>query len=432
MRTSAIEKRGPLPLIFVGTTVAAAACFAVFGASDSGQNEGNAHESATDTVDAQGVPDSAIEPRADVTLAKGASGRNYLKLSLTGLTSAGSSSEANVPALQLGSHDPSRRGFTIQNAELVLTGAVDPYFTALASVVFVESPEGQSEIELEELYATTTGLPYNLQVKAGHFYTEFGRLNAQHPHYWDFVDAPLSHSRMFGPDNLRSTGARVSWLMPTSFFSELSLAVQNAFGETLTSFGSVAGESVFGRPIVDRSVDDLGDMLYVPRYAFALDLTDNQTLLAGASAALGPNGTGPDGRTSLYGLDLFWKWKSPRAQQGFPFVKVQAEGIERRYRTDRPRSMFEDGAAYGQVVWGFRRGWTAGARLDRMAGDAGPVPDPFLEERTRSSVNVTWFPTEYSKLRLQYNHDARSLFEDANSVWLQLEIILGAHAAHKF
>ncbi len=368
----------------------------------------------------------------EIELASDASGRNYLKLSLGGLFAAGGSSERDVTGLQLGSHDPSRRGFTLQNAELVLTGAVDPYFTALASVVFVESPGGETEIELEELYATTTSLPHNLQVKAGHFYSEFGRLNPQHPHFWDFVDAPLSHSRMFGPDHLRSSGARISWLMPTPFYSELYLAVQNAFGETLRSFGSVEGEEVFGRPIVERSVEGLDDLLYVPRYAFSLDLTESQTLLAGASAAFGPNGTGPAGRTRLYGVDVFWKWKSSRAERGFPFVKIQAEAIERRYRADDPDQTFEDWGTYGQVVWGFRRGWTVGARLGRMGGDEVPAPDPFHEDRTRASVNVSWFPTEYSKLRLQYNRDDRGVFEDADSIWIQLEFILGAHAAHEF
>ncbi len=68
-----------------------------------------------------------------------------------------------------------------------------------------------------------------------------------------------------------------------------------------------------------------------------------------------------------------------------------------------------------------------------MGGDdGGEISDPFFEDRQRNSVNLTWFPTEYSKLRLQYNHDDRSSFEDADSLWLQFEFILGAHAAHKF
>lgn len=381
-------------------------------------------------------PESPEDPPAGSTdpilLASGAAGKNYLNLSLNGLITAGGSSEGDVPGLQLGSHDPSRRGFTLQNVELVFSGAVDPYFTAQANVVFVETPDGESEIELEEFFATTSRLPFGLQVKVGHFFTEFGRLNAQHPHSWDFVDQPLSHGRMFGPDNLRASGARVSWLMPTPFYSALDLTIQNAFGETLTSFGWTEGEEVFGRTMVPGSVEDLGDLLYVPRYAVSVDVTDNQTVLAGLSAAVGPNGTGEDGRTRLYGADLFWKWKSPRAHQGFPFVKVQAESIWRHYRADGTVADLEDWGAYAQVLWGFRRGWVAGGRFGRMGGDEGPTPDPFVEERWRSSANLTWFPTEYSKLRLQYNHDTRSDFDDADSVWLQIELTLGAHAAHKF
>jgi len=163
-----------------------------------------------------------------------------------------------------------------------------------------------------------------------------------------------------------------------------------------------------------------------------VDLTDNQTLLAGASAALGPNGTGNDGRTAIYGADLFWKWKSPRANQGFPFVKLQSEVMKRRYRADDPLATFEDWGYYGQLLWGYRRGWVAGLRYERMGGDDGGETSPFFEARTRISTNLTWFPSEYSKLRLQYNHDDRSQFEDADSLWLQFEFILGAHAAHKF
>jgi hypothetical protein len=220
--------------------------------------------------------------------------------------------------------------------------------------------------------------------------------------------------------------------MPTPFYSELYLTIQNAFGETLTSFGWVLGEAVFGVPMTTGSVDDLGDLLYVPRYAFSVDITDNQTVLAGLSSAFGPNGTGPAGETRLQGADFFWKWKSPRANQGFPFVKFQAEGLWRDYRADGVPASFEDWGVYGQLLWGFRRGWVAGARFDRMGGDEGPIPDPFVESRRRASVNMTWFMTEYSKLRLQYNHDERTDFEDADSVWVQFEFLLGAHAAHKF
>ena len=52
--------------------------------------------------------------------------------------------------------------------------------------------------------------------------------------------------------------------------------------------------------------------------------------------------------------------------------------------------------------------------------------------RWRVSPNLTWFPTEFSKIRLQYNYDRRDELGEDHSVWLQFEFLLGAHAAHKF
>ena len=115
-------------------------------------------------------------------------------------------------------------------------------------------------------------------------------------------------------------------------------------GETADKLRSVAGETQFGRPIDPDVVKTFGDMLYVPRYNASFDIGDTQTLVVGASGAFGPNGTGPDADTEIGGVDFLWKWKSPRADKGFPFVKVQAEGMARRLRSRR-----DDDAASGHV-----------------------------------------------------------------------------------
>ncbi len=115
----------------------------------------------------------------------------------------------------------------MQNLELVFDAAVDPYLRGQANVVLQITPEGETTVELEEAYVTTTSLPHGLQLKAGQFLTEFGRLNPTHPHAWDFVDQPLAIGRFFGGDGLRSAGARLSWLLPTAYYSEAFLTVQN-------------------------------------------------------------------------------------------------------------------------------------------------------------------------------------------------------------
>jgi hypothetical protein len=140
-----------------------------------------------------------------------------LDLSLDALVAAGASTEddESLQTLQGGGHDPRKRGFTVQNVELSLSGAVDPYLTGEAHVIFFLDPlSGETQVELEEAFLTTTSLPHGLQLEAGHFFTEFGRLNPRHPHAWHWQDQPVISTRLFGPDGMRGPGFRLGWLMP--------------------------------------------------------------------------------------------------------------------------------------------------------------------------------------------------------------------------
>src|SRR5262245_56543202 len=116
--------------------------------------------------------------------------QSYIDLSLDGLFAAGSSTADDIEALEPGGHDPKQRGFTVQNVELTLSGAVDPYFRGQGNLIFQIDPDGESQFELEEAYLESVSLPWNLQVKGGQYFTDFGRLNPTHPHTWDFVDQP--------------------------------------------------------------------------------------------------------------------------------------------------------------------------------------------------------------------------------------------------
>ena len=50
-------------------------------------------------------------------------------------------------------------------------------------------------------------------------FAAFGRINAMHPHVWDFADAPLVNGRLLGPDGLRGVGAQISWILPLPCWS---------------------------------------------------------------------------------------------------------------------------------------------------------------------------------------------------------------------
>jgi hypothetical protein len=383
-------------------------------------------------------------PTAPITLMR--AGGAYMNIGFDALIDAGGST-ARQPGdyLQLGGHDPLQRGFSAPNTEIVLDGAVDPYFTALANFVFQLDKNNETHFELEEVYAKTTALPGNVQLKVGQYLANFGRQNPQHPHQWAFVDQPLILSRVFGPDGLRSIGTDISWLAPTPFFTEFTLGILNGNGEQGFLFRNpgdeMNGVSQFrGRTTVDGSLSGVDDLLFVPRMAMSFDLTDQQTLLFGTSAAFGPNNTGSDTRTEIYGADLYWKWKSASAEKGFPFVALQTEGLYSRFDAGADPAMgygaetLYDYGFYAQALWGFKPRWVAGLRGDWVDGNTGADDpnDPFRGRRTRISPNLTWYPTEFSKLRLQYNFDHGEYFGDEHSIWMQFEFQLGAHSPHKF
>src|SRR3954463_7951273 len=160
----------------------------------------------------------------------------YMNVGLDGLVDAGWSSNKNVRSIQIGDHDPHARGFTIPQGELSLDAVVDPYFKGFSNIVYKVDENGETGVELEELYVLTTSLPHSLQLKAGQFLTDFGRQNATHPHAWSFLDQPLVLNRMFGTDGMRGQGARLSWLLPTPFYTEAMVTVMNPTGGTAYSF----------------------------------------------------------------------------------------------------------------------------------------------------------------------------------------------------
>src|SRR5713226_3071177 len=368
------------------------------------------------------------------------------KISLNALMAASMFSNKNN--LNFGDHDPNTNGFKLQNGELHLQGTVDPYFQMDSNIVLTID-KGATKVELEELYGTSLALPANLQLVAGQYFTRFGRQNRQHPHQWDFADQPVILNRLFGPDGLRGPGAQLSWLAPTPFYLEFIGSAQQAEGEIATSFLSKPGKTVRGYTLSDRSVQKIGDLLYMPRVVTSFSPTDELTVALGGSSLFGPNASGTNNRTTVYGGDLYVKWKPVDHVQGFPFVAWQTEYLHRNYDAGPdgvngiPASRLKDFGFYTQVLYGFTYRWVAGLRVDYANNSGGGDATPFLMtlaqrdlvgERWRLSPNMTFYPSEFSKFRLQYNLDfADSRGREAvHGVFLQAEFNIGEHGAHSF
>jgi hypothetical protein len=403
----------------------------------------------TDTSVVTSSPETISSSGAGASLTQPISiggGKNYMNISFDGLFALAYSSARDLDHVEVGDHDPQQRGFNARNIELAFDGAVDPYFEGFANIVFKLNNDNQTEVEVEEAFLQTTSLPFNLQLKAGQFFSAFGRINPTHPHTWDFADAPLVHGRLLGPDGLRGVGAQVSWIVPVPWYSQLIFAVQNGRGGTGYSFRNPGdGGIFFDRMTTDREARGLQDFVWIPRWENSVDLSPTQVVLAGVSGAFGSNETGANSRTQIYGGDFLYKWKSANAEGGFPFVKWQTEVMYRRFEAGRGANesfpvaeTFHDWGMYSQIMWGFKKGWVAALRGDYLdTEDSKFTDDPDRQSRSRISANLTWYPTEFSKIRLQYNHDflEENFFlagRDVDSVFLQFEFILGSHGAHKF
>jgi hypothetical protein len=402
-------------------------------------------------------PPATGEPVKEVAgLSLGSATLKLMDVSLVTDVAAGwsSANDASLLTLQGGDHDPRKRGFTLQAAELGLSGAVDPYFTAAANINYnIDAATGDSNVELEEAYATTTSLPFGLQVKAGQYFTEFGIVNATHPHVWDWMDQPVIMTRIFGGDGERAPGARVAWLMPfTPWYSQLIVGAQNGDGTTMTSFLSseegFTDRPIGNRPFVGQDVSGLGDLVWSARWENSFELSKETTVKFGFSGETGPNATGPDARTNIYGADLKLKWRASDNERGWPFVIWQSEVVGRDYKAaaftdpanpanNLPEATLRDWGFYTQALYGFHLGWAAGLRYEYASGSGesvgGRSNDPFRDNRQRISPLLVWQVSEFSRLRLQYNHDsADHLSKDADSIFLGLEVLIGAHPAHSY
>jgi hypothetical protein len=318
--------------------------------------------------------------------------------------------------LLVGGHDPSRNGFTLQQLELAIGGAVDPYFRFDANLVL-----SQFGIEIEEVYATTLALPWNLQVRAGQFLTRFGRLNASHPHTWSFVDQTLVLGKFFGGEGNRGLGAELSVLLPLPWVVEVYGSLTDASGES-------TARSFFGGS--DASVKGPADFQTTVALKQFFPLSDDWSLSVGLSTALGPNASGKGNRTDLYGADLYLKYR-PVSFGSYTVVSLDAEWLLRRRQV--PEAVLQDQGFYAYLFFRFAQRWAVAGRYELVSGLAADPLDPeWTGIRQRVAGNLTFWPTEFSRLRLQYSYDRPSWRDGYHGVVLAFEFAVGAHGSHKF
>jgi len=374
-------------------------------------------------------------------------------------------------------------GFNLREAELTFTGSVDPYFDMMVTAGITAN-----DIELEEAYITTRGLPAGLQAKAGKFLSDVGYINKQHIHDWFFVDQPWMRELMFGDEGLNEVGVQLSWLAPFDTYTRFGLEVLEGTSSGVASYiGDGRHEMVTvlpgedNQPIrnrwrADKNLRDRdGPRLFTGFVKWAPDLGFDHAIQLGAFGGVSQvwqdetaHSSGRletwDGDSQFIGADLVYKYGRGGLMGHGNFV-LQAEYVYRErdveYQSrqftdfsnlaltgpsddpDRRDQTWKQDAFYLQGVYGFAPRWNAGLRIDGAGltnrayndgtdsvGRRGMRDD--LDASWRYTGQVTFAPTEFSRLRGQVSYNDIAGGHDAWQFMLQYNMSLGVHGAHAF
>lgn len=336
-------------------------------------------------------------------------------------------------------------GLRIQEVEIGLRAVVDPYMRAQ----FTLAMHGVDEIEIEEFYAQTTSLPKGFGILAGKTYLPFGKHNRLHTHAFPFIDGPLIHSALLGGHGLNDTGLQLSYLVPLPWFSETTVAAVYP-----------GHESPF-------AAEDEEDLVYVANWRNLWDLADSTTFELGTSwAGAQVTHEAVEGLTTPFGHlhheEALTDENGCAAGLHFVGADVTVKHVSTRYRSwdvsveylqglgvidDNLEMQYGGITGYGRFQ--LSRRWWVQARGDflgipmKEADEAdhhdheGEKEDEegHLEDGDnpwRASGMVACVLTEFTALRLQYDHIDRIVVEPEDRVMLQLNITFGAHPAHSY
>lgn len=320
-----------------------------------------------------------------------------------------------------GGHAIDENGFKLQGLEMMVSGAVDPYFRYDMNFQF-------AELELEEAYLTTVSLPINMQVRAGLMNSDFGRENAFHLHSWNFTNPPLTHTRFMAEDHFRGLGAELSFLIPLPWY--MTIAGQMFDTKPNTGYRS----SSFGTSEMSASggIGSLADFAYTGKLDNFFALSENWSLNWGLSGAWGLSPYMRNGRVQLYGTDLFVKWRPISSGRDALALGLTVEYMYRS--TEVPGRYISDQGAYAQLDMQFTRRWMAGLRGEYTGTISADTPEVWKNPawQTRGSLDLTFMPTHFSKIRLQFDAGRQDDQQFYTAGFLQVEVGIGEHMAHKF
>ena len=294
--------------------------------------------------------------------------------------------------------DPEFNRLNFDGFELAIQHPLDPFSLAK---FFLSYEDG--EFGLEEGYISWESLPGNLGLKVGRFHSDFGKLNRYHKHALPWVDRDLPTREFFGEEGLTSEGVSLTWLpprLPIAQTNELYLDVLN--NNTDTAFS--------GR--------GFGDPVFVGHLMNYYDVTDSAYFEWGLSAATSHWDLDKQYRSTMYGLDLSYRWE-PLARSLYHSFELHSEFFYNN------RENWPGGSPFGMYASGeyqLNRTWYAGLRYQYAEG-----LEDNLDHTWAVSPFLTFWQSEFVRLRAQYDLQRKNFDSDENRFFLQFTWAVGPH-----
>ena len=320
-----------------------------------------------------------------------------------------------------------------RSVELNVSASVDPYAKAYAVINgSADAATGEAALNIEEAAVQTTSLPWNLELKAGRFFGEFGRLAYIHDHELPMVNRPLALDQYIGGES-RTDGAQLNWLVPIDHYVSLTIGAGNQFG------GDQPPNNV-------GNTRHLSGINYWGRLASYFDLTPNISLEPGISGLWNPKTVDRGGQFAqadgsiltererrLVGADLVLSYKPLRNNQ----FQTLTWGTELLYSNNRydaidtssnplPGKTVGALGLYSYLSYKFHRQWTTAFLFDYVEDAQNKQAKTYAY-----SPNLTWNLSHWNQLRFQYthtDHNASSGLRPDDAVYLQWTWVIGSHS----
>ncbi|NKB80707.1 MAG: hypothetical protein GKS05_02180 [Nitrospirales bacterium] len=361
----------------------------------------------------------------------------------------GSGDDANAVT---GTRFPKGAFANIRTLEFFASAEVDPFVRAyfIASMHAEGANErgtedfGKAFFELEEAAMQTTALPYNLAIRAGRFFADWGYLGRRHSHDLPQIDVPPSLAQLYG--NNATDGIEVSWLAPLPVFAMFT-------GGWGSRFGSL-GEDMLS-PFQQQIIQ--GNTFFGSARTY-YELNDDHSLELGFSAIYSPRSRVPEAEENFlavnsddridrrtFDLDFHYRWY-PLGRGLRQSLSVHGEflwdfGQGRRTTTGNTKfRKTMGGYVYGEYRlskrWrpGFRFDWrqlpSEPALVENVStGLSGSTANTSGHRTTISTYSpyITWYPSEFNRFVLQYNNIQHGNAKDNHQLFLQWQVVIGSH-----